>query len=1546
MSDQTQSGGAATISGVLYQTLWCLLRSLRIQLRDRLDNVESSEALLVFEPAGGGGDFRVIQQTAEGEATEIEQLKAKSDGGTWSLQTVIREVLPDLFLATNGVAQKRRFRFVTEGTIGRWSEVDKFFRRLGKEELPDDVLGQLDDVSPLKFQTSRKNKTTDSEEGPFFAEPSYTERKLFLLIVQELRRRPAIVKLHLAEAELHRRLWTLLGAFEFVGGQRREVVQHEIDQLLLAVVDRKEEIPTVRDSLALLLLRKAGTGNAAITAESLLVEHRLNAVPFTDWSRIRSRSQDELQRRLSHSGYILEFDVRKDAMESIARTWRDSARTLVIAGQSGQGKTWALASVATVSASDDAPVLWVEATGNTKDDLSTAAEQFCHDVRGADSVIPLRQIVTRIDALTKSPLKRRLRVCFDNVPDYNEAANIVRDDWPFHGVSVALSCSSEVAASLQQSFGDRVDVVPCEDFSWEELHELLERRLDSAWTTIPDDMRETLRRPLLASIYCDELFDDKWLPNNEYELFAAIWKRLSTRQQTNSPLDAVLIENLAERVMNGEPYPWTLSQLDANRVGNEALVRLERCGWLVRTSDGRVRIFHDRLLNWAVAQSLFSAIQSGQRSAIDVINQIAELSNADGRIGRVYLGYVPMDFLWLLTGDSNLVDQAGATLLEALEPSYGNQTELLYRKTAPTLGQRIAGVLFQRYCNIKGYPWIRRAIAEAIAATAKERLPEFAKSLLSNADPHQQRRGLKLLRLDGCPSLLDQIWELHVRGFADPTPFLEKHEHALLFREDSWKALRRSAVLDADWIIRKIKEADPTVEPIHDLGWLISNLPDGAVAWQKSKTYLFEKVSPEKPRVLAHCIGMYRDSEHLPWLLVHVSDDCDRCGPVALQALSRIAPDEAVAVLDRAEPNRSRLSSAWSFSEVWHRRPNETNNKMLSWASSSDDPWTVAGIYRHRVNDLEPVLFDLLLQRLEERLRDHLTNDDKPHLSPFYFEFLFVADVVAPRLLDVLQLKRGTGFESALTQYLRRLGARKGIDRDSLEREPAMTILRRINGEGFTLVVNEYLECDNRYGRHDALEWGVTRPNDKTFELASKVVERDELWENFPSEQNDAMRLLAAHRRWKDVAAGLIRWGLQTSLRLDDDRLVPRDYSAPWIDELRVQLKENPTPGNVMALAFVGTTFDLNEIHSIWESTDSASELAHSCVIAMEMLQDNSNHGVQLVAHQLAISPHHYSATRMLTQAGTPAAWDAIWSDLKTQFDHINALNLINLSQHAGEVIQFVLSRLPSHVGFGDWDLLRILICELRPEHKQRLLADRWLREKFHREAVAAEGNGWFVGSKSAAIECLAEFDRDAAFEAARQSLQTPDWHDRERYPYLLFEINSARAIPLLLKHLDDEKAGHVRHAIGRVFANVDLEELLCPNFESSNAKTRVSACFAAGWARDGAVMDRLIRRCLDDLNEAVIAAAIDAIDRLRDCSICAELIERVKSSDDLALKWMYLDTLVEAIDPGDDFRPWPVELREASINLSPVVLRQISERAKQRRKKQFDELKKASVED
>jgi HEAT repeat protein len=126
-----------------------------------------------------------------------------------------------------------------------------------------------------------------------------------------------------------------------------------------------------------------------------------------------------------------------------------------------------------------------------------------------------------------------------------------------------------------------------------------------------------------------------------------------------------------------------------------------------------------------------------------------------------------------------------------------------------------------------------------------------------------------------------------------------------------------------------------------------------------------------------------------------------------------------------------------------------------------------------------------------------------------------------------------------------------------------------------------------------------------------------------------------------------------------------------------------------------------------------------------------------------------------------------------------------------------------------------------KPALKAKLLEDRWLRDTLHRESVATEGSSWISGRKSAAIECLAEFDREAAFGAATRALESADGHDRERYPYLLREIDVEQAVPLLLDHLATERSDHVRFAIGRALSTLELEDELRKRIASPTESIR-----------------------------------------------------------------------------------------------------------------------------
>src|SRR4051794_9630797 len=113
-------GGPATINGILYQMLWCLLEAAKIYVEERgfekdQRTNEIKSAQLLIEPTGGGGDVQ--------KGTRIIQLKAKSDEGRWPLRNVIEDVFPDLYRAVDVDGEDQIFEFITEGTIGEWEEI-------------------------------------------------------------------------------------------------------------------------------------------------------------------------------------------------------------------------------------------------------------------------------------------------------------------------------------------------------------------------------------------------------------------------------------------------------------------------------------------------------------------------------------------------------------------------------------------------------------------------------------------------------------------------------------------------------------------------------------------------------------------------------------------------------------------------------------------------------------------------------------------------------------------------------------------------------------------------------------------------------------------------------------------------------------------------------------------------------------------------------------------------------------------------------------------------------------------------------------------------------------------------------------------------------------------------------------------------------------------------------------------------------------------------------------------------------------------------------
>lgn len=442
-------GGPATINGVLYQSLWSLLRAVRVHIQEVQLAPDSAieKTRLVLEPCPGGGDLQVNR----GAARIVEQLKACREDDTWPLTDIVREVLPDLYVAYDPARPETEYRFVTEGRMGRWDDAYDFFRGLRQRTWDEQAgLDGLDDGREIAFQRGpRTLAAAPGDPPPFWPLPRYTERTLFERVVEEVRKRRVISKRE-DEAATRRGVWHLLGRFEFAGEHTLSKVRQEVNSLLLAIIARDAGLDEKRQALLAGLLEEASKGSAAIDSKEFLGRYQLDSVPLTNWSLIRENARRHLDCVLRRLGYCADEDVRRETALSLVRGWRSSALLLALVGESGVGKSWELYALAQACAGEEALVVLLAATGDADRDCQRAANTVWRTFKNQDDGIPLERIAHRRRALLHSRAERWLTLLVDNVVSATEVRQLVDQPWEEWGVRVALTCSPEVARTFAQ----------------------------------------------------------------------------------------------------------------------------------------------------------------------------------------------------------------------------------------------------------------------------------------------------------------------------------------------------------------------------------------------------------------------------------------------------------------------------------------------------------------------------------------------------------------------------------------------------------------------------------------------------------------------------------------------------------------------------------------------------------------------------------------------------------------------------------------------------------------------------------------------------------------------------------------------------------------------------------------------------------------------------------------------------------------------------------------------------------------------------------------
>jgi hypothetical protein len=661
-----RTGGPAALRGFEYQLLWSLFHATEGKV-----TVGDDESVTAILEPDNGVDF----EYRFGEERRVEQIKSRTTGESWGFAELLHEVLPNLYRCVD-LDISTAYVFVTETPMGNWQEAYRFFESLREKPVPRpaELLSALDVESELRISGRL-----------------YTKRSLFEHIVQEVADGGAEPL----------RVWHLLRGFRFLGNQDYSAVVLKINRALLNQGIPLGEIETKRTELIGDLHHRAAQGNSELESTGFFSSHGLTAVSLKRWVDIQARARQCLHDSLDSVRYRRDWDVREASPISsllleeagpedlIARSSDQplvNARSAVLlTGDSGQGKSWQLYRLGHELAEDGQIAILIQGSGAASSDLDAVAAVFCREIWGISRVQSLRDLVDLRRRELPNVQEPWLTVLIDGVRDEDYALALLQEpSWQRLGLRVVLGCrESDRFKEVQPQ------VIPVKKFTDKELSQYLKVRLDVDWIDLPTDVVELVKTPLFARFFCDlQSGSTKWRPDNEYHLVERAW----SRQTADFRLAAAAVATLAARIPEEPIYPWPIAKIRAVGLRDQDVKALVDAGLLRWVGGGRsLEIWHDRILNWAVAEGLVGALRSGEIILETLSSRAIHGPSTDPLLRR--LGYVAMDTLWLLTTpELNLADAAGRFLSE-LEKHWDDEA---LRRTLPTLGARITPYLVPR----------------------------------------------------------------------------------------------------------------------------------------------------------------------------------------------------------------------------------------------------------------------------------------------------------------------------------------------------------------------------------------------------------------------------------------------------------------------------------------------------------------------------------------------------------------------------------------------------------------------------------------------------------------------------------------------------------------------------------------------------------------------------------------------------------------------------------------------------------------------------------
>lgn len=1523
---KVESGGSANLYGVLYQSLRYLQHAGSVVVRQAHTDGESNDQYFILEPPGGGGDAQYITKAGR----VVEQIKASSEKTAWSLSALVDKVLPDLYLAVPDIQPQtpEHYRFTTEGHRGKWAAAESFFASLRQFADNDKIFDESDLDDLVDIGT--------------IAGSTVTRKSLFEAVRTSCQKRSGD-----SGDKLQGKVVRLLASFRIRPNVLHADVHRKLNRFFARYADNPDDTQTLIDAAIGNTIRRASKTGICLTPKDFLREFGLTDRPFSLWRAIKSSAFDASNRKLYRHGYRPELDVRESPFDPTQLA--SQHRVWIVSGESGQGNTWQSGKLLQATARQSKSlVVWTAAGESSETTLRTISSQVWGEAMQRFGNTPnIEQLARLKREQTNNGTSPWMTVIIDDVKSLSIARGLADQDWATWDVCVVIFTTPSIARSLQLAFpGVTKHGAKVRDFSDREVRRLLEIHELTPFEH-PNDLLALIKRPIAASLYCQLATTSEWVPKNEYEICHRFWQRL--REANNQPehlSDLKPFRDLSLSLLNNAPYPWDLETQIKYHLSDDVRNRLEQVGWLVRPdNDGNVAIWHDRLVNWAVAEAIVNKRRTQRRLHQDekkgFLSDVSQAVALKKSRKSSQFGYVFGDVLWLLLNPSQSVQATGLDIADAAaviaeaddREGYGHWCERNYTQIVATLGSSSIPILSQRLEDSASLPvasssMLPQYIAKTMIKIAKHDAEacEFEVcGWLENGSDEKQKSAVHYLAKRPTRNALEKLWSLH-RSTCFEMTHNESRDRPFHLYSLQRQAISACLTEDEDWLMRRILSRVSS-DPIEELFLFLAFRPGGRAdaIWPDVRNASILGPNPVLSHAYTMCLRRFKDATRINDLEKAVTQSEDpRLPGLAICALAVIQPKILLKSLQAVKP-----FDAYLFRNDWvplvHLGDSEIARDTRKIIAASASPQSLdiglSDCYQGYEDFIDQSVLAAVISVATKLLEKQVDGEIKPNTHPLTMPLGLLSNANSLACINFLRSLKESDFEKVLAEAC--IGwsrsRHRGYHHSDLNR--SLDILLKIGGQGYTRVINEELRSPPGQKFQIGTQWAPMIPNDETLELLNAIcIDFQSIKAVSKNEDLDAGSAIQALFATHQYADGFTYLGSNRSVSFigHDRALLPSGC----------QLSDND-------LSLLVTEFERDRLNSWpWMQMLGETQMPEAARLIRKTLRE--------------IGPSHPLAKTALMALSNCGHSDASDIELAKRFfsNHECFAEVINVLLAADrDVALRETSERITEVSFQGRNRLLAWLCssadgrEILLDSLVDLVIDDPHPMTFEdvakiigysdrpdigdRLRTVIFSQPFRMGATADALQGLALHDPGGAFDAATEAWNR--WSDdRHRLPKIFLQIDTTRGMNFLIQKLPSETLLRVRKAIGRALRLLANQEALLNDaamlLQHQDDQSRAAGADIIGWLPPDEVSQLIdMQEVLsNEKNVDVKLSILNAIRQMRRDSEVDLLIQ--DSLDFPGTAFVSLRAAIRLSDPwfAFDFKD-PVGLRKAIDPLSDL---------------------------